>query len=182
MTILLTTRMTKLRSNSLNSYEQDRVLEKADSYEDIALIKLALSTGIRRADIVKIELGNIDLENRELKFWEHKKRRFWTVPLTIEVSEELRKYIKTKKKKSRFLFDFCGRTAYNKLQRALEKAEIKKQISFHDLRRSFMKTAKKKGISLKAVSQITGDTYSTIEKYYQNLDMDELKEEVDKLT
>ena len=169
------------RSNSLTIQEQDTFLSVVDTYEDLALFKLALTSGIRREDITKIELNNVDLEKGSVVFWEAKKRRFWTIPLTPDTTIELKRYINTLPKGSKLLFNFTGRTAYNKLQRYLEKANIKKHISFHDLRRTFMKTAKRKGISLKAVSQITGDTYSVIERHYQNLDLDELKEELEKL-
>jgi len=74
-----------------------------------------------------------------------------------------------------------GRTAYNKLQYYLKKAGIKKKLAFHDLRRTFVKTAKRKGMSDKAISQITDDKLETIAEWYSNLDHDELKEEADKL-
>ncbi len=169
------------RSNSLTLEEQDRLLSVTESFEDLALFRLALSTGIRREDIANIEIGNIHLDNRQLRFWESKKRRWWTVPLTIEVCQEIRRLLNTYPNDRKRLFDMTGRTAYNRLQRYLEKAGIKKELSFHDLRRSFIKVAKRKGLSPKAVSQITGDSFSTIEQSYANLDMEELKEEVDKL-
>jgi len=169
------------RSNSLTLEEQERLLSVCETFEDLVLFKLVLSTGIRREDITSIELGNIDLANRQLRFWEGKKRRWWEVPLTLDVIQELRRYMNTLPKGQKTLFNFTGRTAYNHLQKYIKKAGIKKQLSFHDLRRTFVKTAKRKGLSPKAVSQITGDQLSTIELYYSNLDMEELKEEVDKL-
>lgn len=169
------------RSNSLTIDEQERLLSVTESFEDLTLFRLALSTGLRREDCASVEIGNIDLDNRQLKFWESKKRRWWTVPLTVECCQEIRRLINTYPNGRKKLFDFTGRTAYNRLQKYLERAGIKKEISFHDLRRSFVKTAKKKGLSPKAVSQITGDTLSTIEQSYANLDIEELKEEVDKL-
>jgi len=170
----------KYKSNSLNLKEQEKLLSVIDNFEDLTLLKLALSTGIRREDITNIDIGNIDLENETLKFWEGKKKRWHIVPLLKDTLITLKRYINTKKNKKK-LFDFTGRTAYNRLQKYLKKAGIKKKIAFHDLRRSFIKTAKKQGISIKAVSQITGDTYSTIQRYYSNLDMEELKEEINKL-
>jgi integrase len=169
------------RSNSLTIDEQFKFLSVVDNYEDMALFKLALNTGIRREDIVRIEIGNMDIEQRKLKFWESKKRRWWEVPLTQEVAMELLRYTNTLPKGQKRLFTFSGRTAYNKLQRYLKKVGIKKQISFHDLRRTFIKTAKRKGLSPKAVSQITGDTLRVVQEHYENLDMEELKEEVEKL-
>jgi len=169
------------RSNSLSIEEQERLLSVTDTFEDLVLFRLALSTGIRREDITGIEVGNIDLENRRLRFWESKKRRWWEIPLTVESCQEIKRFLNTFPNGRKKLFDFTGRTAYNRLQKYLEKAGIKKELSFHDLRRTFIKTAKRRGLSPKAVSQITGDTLATIEQSYSNLDMEELKEEVDKL-
>jgi len=169
------------RSNSLTIEEQEKLLSCTETFEDLTLFRLALSTGIRREDIAGIEVGNIDLSNRRLRFWESKKRRWWEVPLTLEVCQEIQRLINTYPNGRKKLFDMTGRTAYNRLQKYLEKAGIRKEISFHDLRRSFIKTAKRRGLSPKAVSQITGDTLSTIEQSYANLDADELREEIDKL-
>jgi integrase/recombinase XerD len=173
--------MKAYRSNSLSIEEQEALYSSASSFEDLTLFRLALNTGIRREDIVGIELSSINLKSRELAFYEHKKRRVHTVPLTTTVAIDLERYINSLPKGQKHLFNFSGRTAYNKLQRTLAAAGIKKELSFHDLRRSFMKTAKKKGLDPKAVCQITGDTLSTVQNFYQNLDMEELKEEIKKL-
>lgn len=178
--LLKVSRKPVYRSNSLTLEEQDRLLAVLDRLEDMALFKLALTTGIRREDIASIEIGRIDFENRTLSFWESKKRRDWTVPLAQDTLQILKMYVATRKGERR-LFDFTGRTAYNHLQAALERAGIKKELSFHDLRRTFIKTAKVKGLSPKAVCQITGDTLAVIQKHYENLDMDELKGEIDKM-
>jgi len=169
------------RSNSLTIEEQESLLSVTETFEDLCLFRLALTTGIRREDIVHIEIGNIDLDNRQLKFWESKKKRWWTVPLTTEVCQEIQRLLNAFPNGRKKLFHMTGRTAYNRLQKYLEKAGIKKELSFHDLRRTFIKTAKRRGLSPKAVSQITGDTLATIEQSYTNLDMEELKEEIDKL-
>jgi len=171
----------RYRSNSLTVEEQEKVLSCTETFGDLCLFRLALSTGIRREDIVNVEIGNIDLPNRRLRFWESKKRRWWEVPLTVECCQEIQRLLNTYPNGRKKLFEMTGRTAYNRLQKYLNKAGIKKELSFHDLRRTFIKTAKKRGLSPKAVSQITGDTLSTIEQSYANLDMEELKEEVDKL-
>ena len=117
---------------------------------------------------------------RKITFWENKKRRFWNVPLSVDVTNELRRYINTLPKGQRKLFTFTGRTAYNKLQHYLKKAGITKPLAFHDLRRTYMKTAKKRGIPSKVVSQVTGDKVSTIEEFYENFTHEELLEEIDK--
>lgn len=169
------------RSNSLSVDEQARLFEVTDTLEDLVLFRLALTTGIRREDLTSIELGGIDLDSRRLTFWESKKKRFWTVPLASSVMPDLRRYLNSLPSGTKQLFGFSGRTAYNRLQKFLGKAGISKQVAFHDLRRSMMKTAKKRGLSKQAVAQITGDSYRTIEQYYTWLDSEELKDEADKL-
>ncbi len=169
------------RSNSLTITEQELLLSVTETYEDLALFQLELNTGIRREDIVKIQLGNIHLDKKELTFWEAKKRRWYSIPLSNRVIPDLTRYISTLPRGQKELFTISGRTAYNRLQKYLTKAGITKHLSFHDLRRTFIKTAKKKGIDIKAVSQITGDSFKTIQDHYENLDMDELREELEKL-
>ena len=131
------------RSNSLTIEEQERLLSVTETFEDLVLFKLSLSTGIRREDVCSIEVGNIDLENRRLKFWEAKKRRWWEVPLTVECCQEIRRFLNTFPNGRKKLFNMTGRTSYNRLQKYLAKAGIKKELSFHDLRRTFIKTAKR---------------------------------------
>ena len=169
------------RSNSLSIEEQEKFLASLEEIEDIALFQLELTTGIRREDIAKIDIKSIDLENRKLVFWEQKKKRVWEVPLSMKTVQVLKIYLNTKPKNAKKLFDFTGRTAYNKLQKGLKKAGINKILSFHDLRRSFIKNAKKQGLSVKAVSQIVGDTVATVQEHYENYDLEELKSEIEKL-
>jgi len=139
-----------------------------------------VTTGIRREDIVGIDLSNIDWQNNTLTFWEQKKRRFWTVPLEADTVTTLKMYINTLPKGQKKLFNFTGRTAYNHLQGYLKKANIKKKIPFHALRTTFVKRSKELGRDIKAVQQITGDSERTILKHYSEWTMDELKEIIDK--
>ena len=173
--------MTKLKHNSLNEEEVIELISHCDNYEDIALFNLAATTGIRREDIVKIEITNIDLDKGNLKFYEAKKKGYHTVPLTFNVTRELKRYIKSKAKKSRFLFDFSGKTAYNKLQTAMKRTTIKKHIAFHDLRRTCVKNWHKKGLDDKTISQILNDKIETVRMYYQHKSIEELKDEVDEI-
>lgn len=169
------------KSDSLTSTEQDMLLNVIDKYEDHALFTLALTTGIRREDIVSIEIGNVDLENRKITFWESKKRKFHTVPIAEIAHPHILRYVNTLKKGQKRLFNITGKTAYNRLQKYVEKAQINKKLAFHDLRRTFVKTAKRKGMSIKAIAQILDDKIDTVETWYANLDHHELLEESNKL-
>ncbi len=157
------------------------MLDVIETFEDLALFRLELTSGIRREDIVNIELGNVDLENRKITFWQEKKNNWHTVPIARSAYPDLVRYINSIPKGQKRLFTFTGRTAYNKLQYYLRKAGIKKHLAFHDLRRTFMKNSLKKGIDVKVVAQISDDRVDTVMETYNNLTIDELKEEADKL-
>ena len=107
------------RSNSLSIEEQEKLLASLEELEDMALFQLELTTGIRREDIANINIQSIDLGNRKLSFYEQKKKRILEVPLTPKTVQILKMFIDTKPKNAQRLFDFSGRTAYNKLQKAL---------------------------------------------------------------
>jgi len=166
---------------TLSKNEIKMLMESIDNLEDKTLIILGITCGIRRGDIVSIEITNIDWANETLKFWEQKKRRYLTIPLEKSTITYLRMYVKTLPDNQRFLFLFSDKTANRKLKYYVKKAGIKKHISFHSLRATFVKRSKEEGRDVKMVCQITGDSERTILKYYSEWTDDELKERVDKM-
>jgi len=163
------------KKESLTFEELQRVIAVCESLEDKALIELAVTTGIRREDIVAIELSNIDLERRTLTFWEEKKDRWWNVALEPEVVQTLQMFINQNPNR-KLLFKFSGRTAYNKFQALLKKAGITKHLPFHALRRSFIRLSKRMGRDIRFVMDQTGDTARVIIEEYEGYDVDELAE------
>ncbi len=159
---------------SLSWDELQRMLDACQTAEEKALLMLGANTGIRRRDIVEIELMNVDLDNARLSFWEHKKDRPWSVALEPDVVQALRIYIDTLPDDQRFLFDFSGRTAYNRLQTIKERAGISKDLDFHSLRRTFVRLSKDMGRSPRFVMDQTGDTARTILENYEAYTLDEL--------
>ena len=167
------------KKESLTFEELQRVLSVCETLEDKALIELAVTTGIRREDIVNIELSNIDLERRTLTFWEEKKDRWWVVALEPEVAQTLQMFINQNPNR-KLLFEFSGRTAYNKFQALLKKAGIKKHLAFHALRRTFIRLSKRMGRDIRFVMDQTGDTARVIIEEYEGYDVDELAEMMEK--
>jgi integrase len=167
------------KKESLTFEELQRVLSVCETLEDKALIELAVTTGIRREDIVNIELSNIDLERRTLTFWEEKKDRWWVVALEPEVAQTLQMFINQNPNR-KLLFEFSGRTAYNRFQALLKKAGIKKHLAFHALRRTFIRLSKRMGRDIRFVMDQTGDTARVIIEEYEGYDVDELAEMMEK--
>ena len=161
---------------SLTLEEVRRLIRATDRIEIKALFELALTTGIRRDDIVKIDRHRIDFERGYLEFWEKKKKRNWRVFLEPDVLSTLRMYVRTLPKSQRELFKFSDRTGYTYLQKYLKKAGITKHIRFHDLRTTFIRLSRKMGREIKYVMQQTGDSAEVILEHYDHLSDEEMSE------
>ena len=159
---------------SLTLEEVQRLISVTDRIEIRALFELALTTGLRRGDIVDIDLARVDLDKGHVDFWEAKKKRNWRVFLEADVVTTLRMYVRTIPRGQRKLFKYSGRTAYNYLQTYLKLAGIKKKLRFHDTRTTFIRLSRIMGRSVKYVMQQTGDSAEVILEHYDWLSDEEM--------
>ena len=87
-------------------------------------------------------------------------------------------------KDSRYLFPaeqtnakhLSDKTAYNWLQTAMAKADIKGEMDFHGLRRTYVRLAKKMGRDMKWIQEVTGDTARTVLENYDGYSTEEMNE------
>ena len=150
---------------SFSETEWNSLLGAVDSIEDELLLQFTVSTGLRREDVVSVLIENIDFDKETLTYYERKKRRTREIPLQIKVLKLIRQYLNVVKRRYGKLFDFSGRTAYNKLNRCCEKAGISKR-PFHSLRATCVKFCIKSKWSLLEIAKLTGDEVETIETHY----------------
>jgi len=162
---------------ALTREEIHRMLSLINSVYDEALIKLALATGIRREDIVRIELQNIDWEHGIIRFWEEKKNREWRVFVDEATLAVLQKHVEVNCRpyRTKYLFPamrgdrtrnhLSGRGAYGKFQEALKRAGLEPR-PFHTLRATFIKNAWAAGWTPAQIMEQTGDTLETIQLHY----------------
>ncbi len=168
----------KSGEQALTKAEWEKLKNVIDNFEDELLLKLAITTGIRREDIVSIKIANISLSDATLTFHEQKKRLDRTIPLNHEVVQLINKYIKTISKRD-LLFDFTGRTAWNKLNRLCKFAGIPPR-PFHALRATCVKFCQAAHWKPSEVSKLTGDSLRIIEEYYAIPSDSEMKETVNR--
>lgn len=175
---------------ALTEAEVKKLLSVITDLRDAVLIRLAISTGIRREDIVAIETKNI-IENEQdrvfkITFWEEKKNRWWTVYVGGETYQMLKMYLNSFKKMPKYLFPkndkkldvhITGRTAYNILNKYLKMAGLEKR-PFHALRATAIKLMKQRGYTIEEVMKVTGDTWKTISMHYAVPSDSELKDTV----
>jgi len=161
---------------SFSEEEWNKLLKVVDNLEDELMLKLAVSTGLRREDLVGILIENIDFEQGTLVFFEKKKKKHRTIPLQENIIKLIKIYLNNTRKKQGRLFDFTGRTAYNRLNELCNKAGIQRR-PFHALRSTCAKFCLKAGWTELEVAKLLGDKIETIQTHYvvpSNSDMSEV--------
>ncbi len=166
---------------TLTPKQVEQLLSCVHDLHDLALLKLAITTGIRREDIVKINTKDIDFEKGILSFHESKKKRIKTVPLMESTIKTLTMWIKLNKNpalfpprkgKAKFL---SSKTAYNIYAKYLKLAGLEPR-PFHSLRATCVKLCQRAGWSPEQTAELLGDKVSTIQKHYSVPTPEELKE------
>lgn len=173
----------KSGQDALTADEAHLLLEKTGTMLDRALIRFAIATAMRREDVVNVQLKDVDLETRKVRFWEQKKNRNWEASFDQATADELRRYASTLPKGTPWLFPsgrdpknhIDDKTAYNRLQTALRNAGLR-QRPFHALRATFIKLAKKRGWSIEQVMDQTGDSFRVIKEHYETPSADEMSQ------
>jgi integrase len=151
---------------ALTELEYQKVLDACSSIEDECLIKFTVATGLRRADVVRIERINVHTDTGKITFLEKKKgNRIRDVFVGPKLRQLIIKYEKTLPKDEFRLFPFSERTAYNKLQGLCDIAGISRR-PFHSLRATCIKRCQKTGWTPEQVVDLTGDTLRVIQEHY----------------
>jgi integrase len=151
---------------ALTPLEYDNILSSCGSIEDETLIKFTVATGLRRADVVRVLINNVNIDTGMVTYTEKKKGdRIRTIYIGPQLRQLLNKYLKTVPKEQKRLFAFSERTAFNKLQRLCIIAGIPKR-PFHSLRATCIKRCQKAGWSPEQVCDLTGDTLRVIQEHY----------------
>ena len=168
----------KSGQKSLSKNEYAKIISVIDNLEDELLIKLAISTGIRREDLCSIKISNINLDDSILTFHESKKNLDRRIYLNSDIVLLIRKFLKTQDKRPK-LFSFTGRTAYRHLNHWCVLAGIPER-PFHALRATCVKFCQQAGWSASEVSDLTGDSLRVIQEHYAVPSDGEMREAVQK--
>lgn len=151
---------------ALTFKEYDKLISVVDRLEDEVCFKLAISIGARREDLASIKVSDIDLDELKLSFYEQKKRRIHTVPLSPEMSRLIKQLLNSRgKNQTEDLFPYTGRTMYDRLQKYCDKAGIPRR-PFHALRATCIKRCQAAKWTPEQVAKLTGDTIAVIQEHY----------------
>ena len=163
----------------LSPEEMQRVLIQA-KYDDLfELLLLALTTGMRRGELLGLQWTDLNFDTYELKIQRQvysvrgeltisepkTESSIRTIILPRSVVEVLRKYKETVDSIWMFPspikkgYPRDPHSVYKKTQKILERAECKK-VRFHDLRHTFATTALANGMDIKTLSNMIGHVTS----------------------
>ena len=151
---------------SLTKGEYEKLILAAGQIEDRVMVMLGVSLGLRRADLVRVRLSDIDLKNNLISYHEKKKGdRIRTVPIGPRLALEIKILMNTLPKGQETLFSFKDRQAYNRFQSLCDIAGIPRR-PFHAMRATTVKFAQSRGWTPEQVAELTGDTIKVIQEHY----------------
>jgi len=168
------------RTRFLSDEEREKLLVVCRSSKSIHLftiVTLALSTGMRRGEILGIKWENVDLQNRRITLLRTKNGELRVVPLVGKAYELIKNlYLKLEPEGRDLVFpspnnpkqSISMRTSWNT---AVRKAEIE-NFRFHDLRHSTASYLAMNGASLLEIADILGHKTLQMVKRYSHLSED----------
>jgi len=181
---------------ALTRKQTETVINSANSYEDKIMVLIGFTLGLRRDDLVRVEIQNIDLESKTLSYLEKKKgNRIKTVPITDRLQHELALYLKqhttlgqkylfpprqrlSKRGKEIREYHNCeymsSKTAYNIFNALCEKAGVQTPIPIHAMRSTCIKLKQEEGWTIEQVAALIGDKVSTVQEHYSTPSTGEL--------
>ena len=138
--------------------------EARDHPRDFAILQLFLQTGIRVGELVSLERGELDLENKTLIVRQGKGKKDRTIPLEDQAVAALTGYLKGRgfipPDETVFLAkngsSMDVRTVRLLVKKYLKKAGITKKASVHTLRHTFGTHKVDRGMTIPALQSLLG--------------------------
>lgn len=146
------------RERRLEAGELDRLLEACRASQTPwfePLVSLALETGMRRSELLRVRWNDVDLETRTLSIREAKNGHPRTIPLSSAAVGVLEGGQSPEAAYSDFVFDVSPNAVRLAWERMRRKAGIK-NLRFHDLRHEAISRFFEKGLSMPEVAMISG--------------------------
>jgi integrase len=148
------------------------------------IVVLALSTGMRRGEILGLTWDRVDLKHGRLTITDTKNGEIRAIPVTGAALDLLKERAKKKKKKINLVFPDRSGKAPAKFRdswlSALERAEIE-DFRFHDLRHTAASYLAMSGATLAEIAEILGHKTLQMVKRYSHFSTDHVSGVISKL-
>lgn len=163
-------------ARALSEAEYQALLNACERYEDTALLYLGVRFGLRRFDIVTVNIADIDLVNGKLWFYEKKKNRIRELPIPSDILPWFKQYLDHLPKSQKTLFSYHDdKTVYNRLHDLCIKSGIRTPYPVHALRGTCYKRLRNVyKWNLEAAAAWLGDTIEVAALHYGTVSEGEL--------
>lgn len=151
-----------------------REIRVSRNKELLDIVEMALDTGMRKSEILKLKLKDINIENKMITVWQTNTKNSKTrrIPLSINLLARLKKYIKNHElKRSDYLYkskDFRGA-----FKGAIKRANIE-NFTFHDLRHTFASMLIQNDVGISIIANLLGHSSELITRRYAHLAQENL--------
>jgi integrase len=143
------------------------LLAALPTYRDDAMVRLGLSVGLRVSELITITQADIDWQLGKIKIWDEKKDRMREVTPDSPTLAVLRRYVASIGAQ-RELWPITAKTV-NRIVAAASRQALGRVITWHSLRTSYVSTCRANDVPLEIVQANTGDSRSTILRYYSRI-------------
>ena len=155
---------------------------------DFAIVMLFLQSGLRVSELVKLTLGDVSFETKEITVRQGKGRKDRVVPLIGQASEALKIYLDVRPVSAEYDNVFLARNKTSMDQRTVryrihkyyQEAGIKKKASVHTLRHTFSTHQVASGLPLPQLKEILGHRKLETTYKYVHLVRTNLRENMEK--
>ncbi len=181
------------RNRRLLADEEERLLHACDAHSNPFLgwiVRIALTTGMRRGEILSLRRDQVDLNRRVIRLEETKNGAARTVPLTRDAEEVFKEVLAHPVRLIDTDLLFPGEPGHDgkrrpyqidpAWQRALRKVGIK-ELRFHDLRHEAVSRLVEIGLSDQEVAAISGHKTMQMLRRYTHLRAEDLVGRLDSL-
>ena len=150
----------------LSADEVARLIESANNLLDYAMLMTLYATGVRRAELSRLKVEDIDSQRMIVHIRQGKGNRDRDVPLTPKLLKTLREYWQWMKPKT-YLFPgmvnnwradkpLTPKCVWSAVQDAAKRAGITKRVSPHTLRHSWATHLLENGTDLRTIQMLMG--------------------------
>jgi len=157
----------------LTRAEIKALLESYGNKKHRLLIALAYAAGLRVSEVVKLQIKDVDLDEKLLFVRAGKGQKDRRTVISDKIVDDIR-VLSAGKKPADPLFDsqqggaITIRTAQKVFESGLKKAGIKKKATFHSLRHSFATHLLENGVDVRYVQELLGhNNIRTTQRYTQ---------------
>lgn len=158
------------RSRRVSDEEISQLLENSESKQLSAIVLLAVETGMRRSEILKVYSENISFDRRVMLIPMTKNGESRVIPLSQAAIILLKGLVKPEQNK---VFEITAHAITQAFNRACRRASIE-GLCFHDLRHEAISRFFEKGLLIPEVAAISGHKTWAMLTRYTHLSPDKL--------